>query len=333
MSKAGKALSWLERRTAHKWVNRMLEDPDRYRAAMSRWAMRSPAREAYYSNLLDTVAAATRSAKTLRPRPNNRTAPPHRSIDVRIATIIAPLLAVVIATSIGMHLRNGSEPQFMPSASARTVFRTKVGEVRTEQLADGSSILLDTDTVLTVDTKSQAPVIELQRGRARFTVSSSPAQKLRVRAGRFAVDPAGKVFDVSFRDNLTVLPIDGSVEVRKLDAGPTGTAAFLVSPGQILNIARGQGVAPSVKVARMSEQQWVDGMKSFDNVPIREIIAEANGYGERRLELADPSLGERRLFADINVRDIEMVAEAIAGFLDSDIDRTQANRLIITARK
>jgi transmembrane sensor len=74
-------------------------------------------------------------------------------------------------------------------------------------------------------------------------------------------------------------------------------------------------------------------VKSFDNVPISDVIAEANSYNETKIELATPALGHREIFADIDIRDIQRVAQALASFLDVTIDRSKPNKLILTEKK
>lgn len=331
MTEASKMLTPRDHREAQKWLNRMLEDPERYRRGLTRWIARKPAREACYTRLVKTLDRADGSAKMLPSRRPERWSPLYRLLEPKSITALA---VVVLAASLTVGITrsggNSATPWLVSSASARTVWKTRVGEVRTERLADGTAILLDTDTIATLDTASGQQVIEIEHGRARFTVARGAAGSLVVRAAGFTVSPVGRVFDVSYRGTVKIQPIEGALEVRTTD---DRDAALALNPGEIVSLAHGQTLPRSANVARASEQQWVDGVKSFDNVPIREIIAEANSYSDRRLELADPFLGDRRLFAEINIRDIEMVAEAISGFLDLDIDRSHTNQLILVPHK
>jgi transmembrane sensor len=335
MTEASKMLTPRDHREAQKWLNRMLEDPERYRRGLTRWIARKPAREACYTRLVKTLDRADGSAQMLPSRRPQRWSPLYRLLEPKSITALAiVVLAASLTVGITRSGGNSATPWLVSSASARTVWKTRVGEVRTERLADGTAILLDTDTVATLDTVSGQRVIEIEHGRARFTVPGGAAGSLLVRAAGFTVSPGGQVFDVSYRGTVKIQPIKGGLEVRAAGDRVPGTRAVLaLNPGEIVSLAHGQTLPLSATVARASEQQWVDGVKSFDNVPIREIIAEANSYSDRRLELADPSLGDRRLFAEINVRDIEMVAEAISGFLDLDIDRSHTNQLILVPHK
>lgn len=335
MHETRETLNARDLRGAEKWLNRMLQDPERHRAGLTRWIARKPAREACYLRLVKTLEGATRDARMLpAPRPQ-RWSPAYRVLEPSpLAAVAVVVLAASLTLVAAATMRDVGTPQFVTSASARTVFETRVGEVRTERLADGTSILLDTDTRATLDTRSGRRVVEIERGRARFTLAQNKGGSLEVIAAGFTVIPTGRVFDVSNRGFVNIQPIEGGLEVRAPAETRSATrAAITVDRGKILSIERGQNLPPSATVARASEEQWVDGVKSFDNVPIREIIAEANSYSDRRLDLGDATLGERRLFAEINVRDLDMVAEAIAGYLDLDIDRSHTNQLILVPRK
>ncbi|WP_457832782.1 FecR domain-containing protein, partial [Staphylococcus aureus] len=54
-------------------------------------------------------------------------------------------------------------------------YATAIGEQRTIRLADGSKVMLDTDTVLTVAFEEKARRISLARGQAYFTVAHDTA--------------------------------------------------------------------------------------------------------------------------------------------------------------
>jgi transmembrane sensor len=98
-------------------------------------------------------------------------------------------------------------------------------------------------------------------------------------------------------------------------------------PSHILAYEAGHTPAIALLLAKASEPQWVNGLNSFDNVPISDVIAEANSYSETKIVLATPALGQRKIFADIDISNLERVAQALATFLDLSIDRSQPNRL------
>jgi transmembrane sensor len=139
---------------------------------------------------------------------------------------------------------------------------------------------------------------------------------------------------MAVRSGARISPIEGSLVIGFTRVARAGQPKNLeLRAGQLLIVEAGQEADISVIPAPRSEQQWVGGVKSFDNVPINEVIAEANNYSETKIELATPALGNREIFADIDIRDIERVAQALSAFLDLTIDRSQPNKLILTEKK
>jgi transmembrane sensor len=320
-----------DRDAAQIWVLRMLDEPDRHAQDLANWIAEKPTRQALYRDFMDDVQAAGHAAAALRVQRS-----PHRErpwwakpVPVLAAACILGLLA-----SASMVLR--TPPPIAPrlaEAAATSAYVTKLGEVRTVRLADGSQVVLDTDTALGVTMTSDRRDVVLKRGRARFTVAHDTARPFFVRAGGIQVRATGTVFDVLFRNSAAVHLIEGGVEVKLLVRTAHAVKTTILKPGQILALIRGQSPQSFVMPARRSDQQWVSGVKSFDKVPISEVIAEANSYSDTKIDLVPGSLGEREIFGEIDIRDIERVAEAISGYLDLQIDRSEKNRLILKSKK
>jgi transmembrane sensor len=324
-----------DKETAQEWVSLMLDEPKHHAQGFANWIARNPNRRAYSLDLLRAMQRVTPAAAAMSLPRASRWAGYYGLVNKPPILIAASMLAAVgLLLSVTTGLRSLGSSSLITSATAHTMIRTKIGEVRTERLADGTSVILDTDTLAAVTLEGGRRIVELKHGRARFSVAYDRERPFIVKAGGFEVRPTGKTFDVSYRGDLKVVPVAGDVDVETPPPlGENGKRTIRLRPGEILAFADGQTTAPSVFAARSSEQQWVGGVKSFDDVPVREIIAEANSYSRIRLELADATLGERKLVADIKIRDIDSVTDAIAGFLKLDIDRTHQGRVILTARK
>jgi transmembrane sensor len=328
----GKArISERDKKTAQQWVSLMLDEPSHHAQGFANWIARNPTRRAYSLDLLRAMQRVTPAAAARSLPRASRWAGYYGLINKTPVLIAASMLAAVgLLLSVTTELRSLGSSSLITSATARTMIRTKVGEVRTERLADGTTVILDTDTLATVEIGPQQRGIELQRGRIRVVVARNDVRPFTVKAGTLRIATMGTTFDVSYRAGLKIQPIEGVLEVDvPASVGEPAARTLSLRPGEMLALEAGPTTAPAVIPARRSEQQWVDGVKSFENVPIREIIAEANSYSDTKLQLEDPKLGDRVLFADLNIRDIEMVAEAIARYLHLDIDRSQAKRLIL----
>lgn len=302
--------------------------------AFSSWVAGKPERKIYYLRIVKAMEnasnAAMRAGMTERKRH-----PASKTKKSGLPMPLAASLAIGVIAGTGLLWRSTSNPPALIAQSeARTPLETKIGEVRTEHLEDGSSILLDTDTLLLVHLTADRRSIELKRGRARFLVVRDRKRPFDVRVAGITVTTHGGSFDIANRAGVRINPVEGETQVTVRHAAASdGDQPIRLRPGQLMSWSPGQDTEIAVIPAKSSDQQWVDGVKSFDNVPIKEVIAEANTYSATKIELASPALGNREIFADIDIRDIERVAEALSGFLDLTIDRSQKNRLLLTTKK
>src|SRR3546814_15110866 len=81
-----------------------------------------------------------------------------------------------------------------------TELASKIGEIRTVALEDGSRVTLDTDTILHIAYSPTERGLKLERGRARFDVSYDASRPFVVFAGGGSITAHGTVFDVAVVD-------------------------------------------------------------------------------------------------------------------------------------
>lgn len=332
---AGPRITKRDRTDAHRWVMLMLDEPDVHAQALADWIARKPARRDVYVGLLQNVDTAARASALMSLNKVQGRAPGPLYRWWNASPVLAALSALVAACAFAWLVSNAlglGTPGVIGQASARTL-TTRIGEVRTETLEDGSTIVLDTDSEARIDFTAQRRAIEIVRGRVRITIADDADRPLKVRAGPVSIEPSGRTFDVALPGGdggeVTVAAIEGGLDVRTQDQESAGGPIFPVRAGEVLAVAPGGTGKPTATLARPSDRQWVSGVKSFDNAAISEVISEANRYSETKIELADPALGKRRIFADLNIRDIDDVAQAIAGFLHLEVDSTRPGRLVI----
>ncbi|QNG48555.1 FecR domain-containing protein [Sphingobium yanoikuyae] len=345
MTDIGAARAARDNQEAMEWAMLILADhhavPDptaldrlgEHQAAFSAWVAADPSREARYLVAVREMLEAGGAAAELRMRSRRLHAPKNKRSFRPFVPLAASLALMLVAGGIWWRSQDDA-PRLIAQSEARTPIETRVGEKRTERLSDGTSVLLDTDTLLLVKITATNRNVEIKRGRARFSVAPDAQRPFVVHAAGTTVTSQGGSFDMTLRDGVRVNPIDTPVMIAFTRPIPADQATSLqLRPGQLLKLTTRLATEISVIPAPRSEQQWVTGVKSFDNVPINEVIAEANSYSETKIELATPALGNREIFADIDIRDIERVAQALASFLDATIDRSRPNKLILTEKK
>lgn len=211
-------------------------------------------------------------------------------------------------------------------AVAPTVYATGVGETRTLNLDDGSSVLLDADSRLSVRIDGKQRRAGLDKGRAFFRATRDPARPFVVAAdGREIVGDGGDAFGVSvLSSRLSVLTVEGQVLVMT----PGQPASRIVaSAGQKVVMAE-QGAARREAADMQSAMAWRFGQAVFDDQTLVDALAEMNRYSRRRIILSDPSLERLRISGVYKAGDNEAFARSVATLLDLKV-RARGGELLI----
>lgn len=161
----------------------------------------------------------------------------------------------------------------------RTSFETSVGEQRLVQLADGSSVRLDTDSRVRVRFDDERRLIELEDGQALFEVVHDPSRPFVVQAGQVQVTAVGTVFDVRREPaGASVTLVSGVVDV----VGP-GVTRNRMQAGTRARVQRGAAEIDRVDVR--AQTSWTEGKITFRDTPLRDAVEEVNRYLTEKIEL------------------------------------------------
>jgi transmembrane sensor len=316
-------------RDAGKWFARMRgPDRDALRAEFERWRDADPAhRKAYEeagAHWLDTGGLAGteigRNRRLPERRPSIWQMPATRPAFAAIALLLVAL-AGFWALSAPSGVPDGA---LVASAKPQT---TKVGEIRTMKLADGTTVTLDTDSAIEVRLSGNLREVRLVRGRARFNVGQDALRPFRVEAAGRTVTALGTLFDVGFEPGgVRVTLFRGAVDVRSITP-PGGVAAVTrLAPGECFtDLAR----RPQVAKASPGLQQWVSGMLDFDGVPLGDVLAQTNRYSQRKIRLADPSLAAQRVTGGFRPLPVDALAVALAAAFSLRVERSPQGDLLL----
>ncbi|NML06733.1 DUF4880 domain-containing protein [Sphingomonas sp. G-3-2-10] len=237
-------------------------------------------------------------------------------------------LALVLVALAGFWLLSG--PGAMPDGAviaAAEPQATRVGEIRTVKLGDGTVVTLDTDSAIEVRLSGDLRQVRLVRGRARFDVAHDAARPFRVEADGRTVTALGTLFDVGFEPGgVRVSLFRGSVDVRGLAPAGGVAAVTRLAPGECFtDLAR----RPQVAKASPGLQQWVSGMLDFDGVPLGDVLEQTNRYSQRKIRLADPSLAAQRVTGGFRPLPVDQLAAALAAAFSLRVERSPQGDLIL----
>ena len=213
-------------------------------------------------------------------------------------------LAGLLIAVIGLQLFTG------PNS-----YRTDIGEQRTLQLADGTQVLLNTNTVLRVSYSDQQRTVQLVQGQAHFDVAHQPQRPFEVLAGQGKVRALGTAFSVYLKsDDVEVVVTEGIVDIRPSDKqSATPAKTDPVPAGNIVTYDRRTAEHMMQVALEQAEDKlaWHRGMLVFRNEPLASVIAEVNRYTDIEILIPDLSLRQIKVGGFFKVSDIDSVFDAL----------------------
>jgi len=151
---------------------------------------------------------------------------------------------------------------------------TVVGERQRLQLADGSRVLLNTNSAFSSDIKAEKKVARLLQGEAFFEVSASQGQPLEVLAGSVSMRARSGDFAVRYQDGVAQIQVkNGALAVRS----PQDSAEVKLDSGDSIRVGP-EGFSHREKLDKATDLAWVEGRLVFDNCPMSEVLAELRRY-------------------------------------------------------
>src|SRR5258708_1618056 len=219
--------------------------------------------------------------------------------------------AALAAVAVGaIWLRQGSgESQTLATA---------VGQQRNVTLADGSTVTLNTNTILETDLRRRTREIYLRKGEAHFQVAHDRSRPFLVHAGDAVVRAVGTAFEVRVLtdQHVDVVVDEGRVEVQATALPPASpnpaahtraaaaTTVRALNAGERLSTAsRDYAVTPITAQQMSSELAWREGAIIFDGQPLSEAIAEIERYTDARIIVTDPEIARLRVGGRFRPRD------------------------------
>lgn len=230
----------------------------------------------------------------------------------RLATLPAAVAAFVLAGSALIYYADSLRVAALADAATAT------GEVRTVQLADGSSVTLDAQSAIAVDLAPGARNIRLLRGRALFEVAHDASRPFVVRTDNAEATALGTRFTVeALADRSRVAVLQSRVAVR-CTACATPQLTQVLSPDYEADVsAAGVNGPQAANAAAIGG--WSQGELTFENVDLRDALAELQRYTHRRIWLIDRGAGERPVSGLVDPQHPEAAVRALAAAAKLDV--------------
>jgi transmembrane sensor len=172
------------------------------------------------------------------------------------------------------------------------MYETGPAEQRTVRLPDGSTVQLNARSRIELHFTTQQRAVDLLEGQAMFSAARNPNRPFIVRSDVADVRAVGTRFDVYRKSSGTVVTVmEGTVAIGadSLSSAKEPASALLLSAGEQA-VATSQRSIHAYRTNVFAATAWTEGKLTFDSAPLRDVVAEFNRVGSRRLTIEDASL-------------------------------------------
>ena len=215
----------------------------------------------------------------------------------------APRILCLLAASVGVAIAVACFSSLAVNRVSEYVYATHVGEVKKFTLADGTRVVLDTDSKVVADFTHRSREVNVIRGSAVFTVAHDDTRPFKTCASGVLLTDRGTEFAVeASARGAGVTVASGAVEVSGRCASSNAVARL--SPTAPVTLAAGEHAditiretGLEIRTQRRTQHQldtalaWQGGVLVFKDTSLGQVLAEVNRYLPRKLVLADPTLG------------------------------------------
>ncbi len=242
----------------------------------------------------------------------------------RMAGGLLGLGAIVFAGWLGVTSFAGR--QLFPD------YRTAPGEQRTVTMADGSALVVDTDSAVDVDENGVSRHVRLFRGRVMANVVTDPSRPFQVETRDGTATALGTAFAVERDGDRTLVTVTESrVRVCPATLTADNTDCLRLEPGQRAMIADGRVVRIG-SVAPEQAAAWARGWLEADDKPLAEILTELNRYRRQPIRFDAVDLSHIRITGSYPLTDAPRALNAIAETAGITVSRTASGDVTVRAR-
>jgi len=253
----------------------------------------------------------------------------------RVASAAAILLLFAGFTSFLIY--KVSAPNVSGRALADLSYETAIGAQKKILLADGSTLILNTNSRVEIAFSGDRRDIHLMRGEAYFDVVHDHARPFSVYAKDYVVHDIGTAFDVHLsRTGLVEVGVTkGSVEVSPAEGSgisSAGKGVGILTAGQKVILGQTAERTETLSSADMGRKlAWRQGQLIYTGQPLGEVISDISRYSDIKFELADPSLEKISVGGAFRTDQIEAIVAALENNFGVHAEWLDAHHVRLTA--
>jgi len=243
---------------------------------------------------------------------------------------IALAASVIFVALLGGSLTTDFQifPSFNQNQHVVQNFSTAVGKQAIFSLSDGTSIQLNTNSIIEVVYNERQRFVKLIQGEAKFDVAKDITRPFTVKAGEKSFTALGTIFNVQKDTNqdLELLVTEGKVLISKSAefieyvSHQTGSIKLVNLPGILVTsgekaVIDDNILRPINKVTLEQVQRdlaWQQGMLIFEGEPLGKALKEISRYSNTHFEIMDVELAQLVIAGYFKADDIDGLLKSLS---------------------
>lgn len=195
------------------------------------------------------------------------------------------------------------------------------GEVLRVSLDDGSTIMLNADSVIQVRFSEHERRVLLRSGEASFEVAHDVTRPFIVEARDVTVRAVGTQFAVRMREQVVAVTVtEGVVEVQRTAEDGPGQRQLIVRNDRLVAPPEKPIVEEKLTSAEVARDlSWRDGLLIFDGETLAAAAAAVNRYATKPVTIADPELASEKFVGVFRIGNSQAFARAAAAAFDAEL--------------
>ncbi len=208
-------------------------------------------------------------------------------------------------------------------------YSTGIAEQRLIQLDDGSSALLNTDSVLQVRFTSNKRELLLKKGEAYFTVAKDKQRPFEVTAAKSSVRAVGTEFNVALLNHKLTLDVTEGVVEFKTKTASDDLLSSKVKQGEAINLHANDSklIIQPANAARISA--WKARKIYFSADTLEDAVVEYNRYTRKKIVILHDELKQQKISGVFNIDDIDTFIFSLEQLLDVRVERHRDSILVM----
>lgn len=214
------------------------------------------------------------------------------------------------------------QPRQASTETSNTLYETGIGVHSTVNLPDGTRMLLNTNTQVSVTYTNSQRLLVLKRGEVHVEVAHDKSRPLRVQVGGKVVEAVGTAFNVYLRDeeNFDVIVTEGRVQVKPLAAQTSAISneknqATVAQDETVQELGRGEKLSvrasqpaavETIGAAVIDDRlSWREGNLVFRGETLELALKELGRYTPDSFKVIDPRINDVRIAGLYKAGDVD----------------------------